>query len=404
MSICLCTVGRHNLSTDNLESVARQLSDIFDINTSRRIIISEIDGICQFRAPFLQLEQENNCAMSPCYRRILSIIIALMVASPLSAQIPIRTIRAEKEGDSPHYNGEDLYFICDNLLKSAFFYKGESIMLIPRSPSKQQQGLHYSNFYAFDLNPETSPFSDMSLSLLEPYRKEFVQHEIVEKIDGTSDYIKEGFATPGKAVEGVPFEIVDISFTTGQYGLHSYRLLLKDRDGRLVLFANGLEKTRDPGSEDTYTVRTSVDPYWDEISRDDIIATVEHHPATFAHHRSRPFFMAKPIEKAMTMVGKSYRVKPDGKYGFGGRTLRRMDGGKYYPASGTYTCTEVCFMPVGWDSEMVPCMILTDKDGTEYFGKIGVTYEPTPFDQLVDGAPVKGYFNLVILHELVPVR
>ena len=32
MSVCLCTVGRHNLNTDSMEGVARQLSDIFDIN------------------------------------------------------------------------------------------------------------------------------------------------------------------------------------------------------------------------------------------------------------------------------------------------------------------------------------------------------------------------------------
>jgi hypothetical protein len=57
-----------------------------------------------------------------------------MAVSPLNAQIPVRTIRAEKEGDGPHYNGEDLYFISDNLLKSAFFYKGESVMLIPPLP------------------------------------------------------------------------------------------------------------------------------------------------------------------------------------------------------------------------------------------------------------------------------
>lgn len=32
MSVCLCIVGRHTLNTDSMESVARQLSDIFDIN------------------------------------------------------------------------------------------------------------------------------------------------------------------------------------------------------------------------------------------------------------------------------------------------------------------------------------------------------------------------------------
>ena len=32
MSVSLETVGRHHLKTDSLESVARQLSDAFDIN------------------------------------------------------------------------------------------------------------------------------------------------------------------------------------------------------------------------------------------------------------------------------------------------------------------------------------------------------------------------------------
>lgn len=32
MSTCLCTVGHHHLLTDSPEIVARQLSDIFDIN------------------------------------------------------------------------------------------------------------------------------------------------------------------------------------------------------------------------------------------------------------------------------------------------------------------------------------------------------------------------------------
>lgn len=32
MSTCLCTVGHHNLITDSPEIVARQLSDIYDIN------------------------------------------------------------------------------------------------------------------------------------------------------------------------------------------------------------------------------------------------------------------------------------------------------------------------------------------------------------------------------------
>lgn len=32
MSVSLCTIGHHHLQTDNLETVARQLSDIYDIN------------------------------------------------------------------------------------------------------------------------------------------------------------------------------------------------------------------------------------------------------------------------------------------------------------------------------------------------------------------------------------
>lgn len=344
------------------------------------------------------------------FKALAAAFFALLWATvPLPGQqIKVRTIRPDMAVTAPHYDGEQLYFQYKNLVKSPSFYKGESIILIPCSVKKKRIDNYYSNFRDFSEYPDHALYLPIDPSLLPPYKKVHVERELVSDIDGTDGFLT-GDATPYDAVEGVPFQIVDAFFNTDSFGIHDYRLLLKDQEGNRILFVNNLEMTRYYGEPETYVVQTEKDPedggYSSSYGHDKQTAVVEHYPATSYEHKSRPFFMAGPIEKAQGMVGKSFRVKPDAKSGTDGRYVRAMDGGKYYAATGVYRCTEVCFMPVGFKDEMVPCMVLTDKDGKEFFSTIGISHEIKPYDEpAINGSATKMYSNLVILHDLIPVK